>query len=306
MALTDTIHILVTLHGDTGEYVTALAAMYASIRTHTQAALEFWIVHDDTVPPDSLATLADYIGRQDTVRLVDVAGHPDIARVGRECADPRYSPAVIWRVFAAELCGAEKAILLDADLIFLCDIADLWRVDVAGFALSSVLRGTPWPLDYHALIRTPPEKYFRIGVSVLNLTYLRNDARFQATREEFLRDRLPAINALVCLPEQSLFNYYFSDALRPLDVNLCPAGHFNPRDPQAVTRMLARMDTATSMILDLKGWLHRSPFDYFYWCYLLMTPWRHVAYALLAQHQSLALADGIRPQDGASDTAPQP
>jgi lipopolysaccharide biosynthesis glycosyltransferase len=275
------VEVLITLHGAGPEYVVALAAMYASMRTHTTAALRFWIVHDDTVGQSDLRTVAAFIGDRDTVRLVDVTGQPHIADIARECADPRYSPAALWRVYAPELCTADKVLLADADLVFLCDVEALWNTPLGAAPLSAVLRGKPWPLEYHAMIRTPPDRYFRIGLTVLNLAAIRLDARFLSEREEFLRSRLPAVNALVCLPEQSVFNYFFSAGMVPLDVNLCPAGHFDPTDPDRVEWMLNKMDCSSRIVLDLKGWQNRSPFDYFYWCYLLMTPWRRQAYEFL-------------------------
>ncbi|MGE0815629.1 MAG: glycosyltransferase [Vicinamibacterales bacterium] len=282
--------LIVTLHGHDPVYVSALAALYASIRTHTQAALDLWILHDKSVPADRLSALTTFIRERDTVHCVDVDEHPAIARVGIEFGCPPYSPAVIWRLYAAELCGADRAILLDADLLFLSDIASIWNVDVEGAPLAASLRGKPWPAEYHSMIRTPPQRYFRMGVSLLNLAYLRADAEFTTYREEFLRTRLPAINALVPLQEQSVFNYFFSHAAVPLNVNLCPVAHFDTEDPSARDSMLERMSRYTNLILDVKGWQDRSPFDAFYWCYLMMTPWKQEAYAHLDRQRRRARA----------------
>ncbi len=289
------VDVLVTLHGQGEEYIRATAVLYASMRSHTGARLRFTIVHDDTVPAAPLATLTRFIGERDLVRVVAVDGFPAIAAICRECADARYSPAVLWRVFATDLVpDADTVVMLDADLVFLCDVERLWQVDLAGKALAAVLRGKPWSEQYHALLETPPERYFRIGMTVLNLAHLRRDVRFQTTRESFLRTTLPRANALVCLPEQSVFNYYFNREVVPLATTLVPAGHFNPADGAAVERWLSAMDAGADVVLDLKGWQHRTPFDYFYWTYLLMTPWRRDAYAALARHQAVAQAGDAR------------
>lgn len=286
------VDVLVTLHGANEDYIRATAVLYASMRTHTRAHLRFTIIHDDTVPSAPLARLINFIGERDEARCVDVTACPAIAAICRECADARYSPAVLWRVFAADLVpDVDRVVMLDADLVFLCDVERLWRVELEGRALAAVLRGKPWLAEYHALIATPPERYFRIGMTVLNLGYLRADRRFLESREAFLRTTLPRANALVCLPEQSVFNHYFNEQVVPLATTLVPAGHFNPADVAAVQRWLGAMDVGTDVVLDLKGWQHRTPFDYFYWTYLLMTPWRDSAYAELARHQAAAAAD---------------
>lgn len=289
------VDVLVTLHGANEDYIRALAVLYASMRTHTRAPLRFTIVHDDTVPAAALARLTGFIGERDEARAVDVTAFPTIATLCRECADARYSPAVLWRVFAADLVpDVDRVLMLDADLVFLCDVERLWRVGLEGRALAAVLRGKPWPEAYHALIATPPERYFRIGMTVLNLAFLRDDRRFVESREAFLRTTLPRANALVCLPEQSVFNYYFNEHVVPLSTTLVPAGHFDPADTAAVQRWLGALDVGTDVVLDLKGWQHRTPFDYFYWTYLLMTPWRDLAYAELARHQAASAAHGGR------------
>ncbi|MEZ5293371.1 MAG: glycosyltransferase [Vicinamibacterales bacterium] len=280
------VELFVTLHGRDDAYVMALAAMYASMRSHTAASLRFTIVHDASVRQDSLDRVAAFIRERDEAHLVNIEAHPDIDALARECADARYSPAVLWRVFAPDLMpDSAKVLLVDADLVFLCDVLRLWEVDVSNAAIAAVRRGKPWPAEYHDLIETPSDRYFRIGLSVLNLQRMRQDERFRTTRASFLRTRLPAINALVCLPEQSVFNYFFSGSARPLEATLVPAGHFNPADERAVARLLGTMDCGGTLVLDLKGWQHRSPFDYFYWSYLLLTPWRAQAYAELVAHQ---------------------
>lgn len=282
------IELFVSLHGAGDRYVRALAALCASIRTHTTARLRWNLVHDHTVCGESLAALASFVCERDELRLIDVNSHPDVASVSRESAVARYSPAVIWRVFAPDLFpDLTKVLVLDADLLFLSDISRLWEVDIEDVTIAAVLRGKPWFAEYHERIRTPPERYFRMCVSLLNLEAMRRDVHFQTSRVDFLRTTLQELNQLLPLGEQTLFNYYFSGSLRPLEATLLPAsGKADTADPQVRERLLGMLNSPRPLILDLKGWEHRSPFDYFYWTYLLFTPWRSQAFAELVEHQA--------------------
>jgi lipopolysaccharide biosynthesis glycosyltransferase len=293
------IDALVVLHGNNDVYIKAFAALYASLRLHSAAALRFHVAYDSSVNISSLERLVVFISERDKVNLLNMSDYPHVSFLCSHCSEQRFSPAVLWRVFAAELLqDLSRVLILDADLIFLCDIAKIWDVCLGDQAIAAVLRGRPWPRAYHRLIATPPSQYFRIGLSLLNLDYMRSDLNFQANRENFLLTTLPQANALVCLPEQSVFNYFFSHSVRPLDVALVSAGYFDVDNHDATRRVLSLVRSNKDLVLDLKGWNNRSPFDYFYWTHLLLTPWQEEAYRALCRHQEFyaAMANSSSPE----------
>jgi len=279
----DAINIAINLHlRHDDSYVRAFAALYASIRTHTTAPLHVFLLHDETLDLSNIRTLSEYIGRQDAISFIDINRFPDIATLGRRFGNTKYSPAVIWRIYLPDICPIDKVIVLDADLIFLCDIAGIWNTDLKGMAVSACLRGKPWPAEYHRLVATPPEKYFRCGVMVMNLKHIRRDANFMNNRQNFLCVESLKIEKTVPLPEQSIFNYFFSNACLPLEINLCRSGHLHATQEEIVAQ-LTRIGNMRNVVLDLKGWLNETPLASFYWSHLLLTPWHREAHDLLAR-----------------------
>jgi len=275
------VNIVVCLHQfHNDNYVRAFAAMYASIRTHTSTFLSLYIIHDETVSTKNLELLSGYVGNRDLITFIDVNNYPDIANISKECDYGKFSPAIIWRIYLTELCPVDKVILLDADLIFLCDIETIWNKNIDKFSISASLRRKPWSDEYHRLIETPLKKYFRIGVALMNLNSMRNNLNFIENREFFLRNKLPEINKITSLPEQSLFNYFFHDMNKPLDINLVGA-MFNNTNSKIILERLKEMKEMRNIIIDVKGWQNNSPLAYYYWSYLMMTPWNKEAYEWL-------------------------
>lgn len=280
------VNIIVCLHQRHDDnYVRAFAAMYASIRTHTSASLSLYIIHDDTVSKKNLELLSDYIGKEDLITFIDINNYPNIANISKDCDTGNYSPAIIWRVFLTDLCPVNKVILLDVDLIFLCDIGTIWNNNIDNFSISASLRRKPWSDEYHRLIETPLKKYFRIGVALINLNSMRENSYFIKNREHFLINKLPEINKITNLPEQSLFNHFFHDTNKPLDINLLGT-MFSNDNSKILFERLEKMEKMEKIIIDVKGWNSNSPFVYFYWSYLLMTPWSKEAYDWLYKNIS--------------------
>jgi len=285
MGSADSVNVAVTLHQrDDDNYVRGCAALYASLRTHTRRPLLLHVIHDETLSAASRQRLAQSVGGNDSIAFIDVNRFPPIAAQGRAYRDQPCSPAPIWRIWLPELCPVERVISLDADLIFLFDVGELWDVELGGCSVAACLRGRPWTAEYHRLVATPPEKYFRSGVMLMDLGSIRRDARFMQQREEFLRVEVPKTEKIAWLPEQSLFNFFFSASCLPLDLDLCNAARSTLPSAQAAAG-LTRLRDPRKVVLDLRGWENESPLASFYWSHLLLTAWQPEAFAFLAGRQ---------------------
>lgn len=87
-----------------------------------------------------------------------------------------YSIEVYYRLAIPELLPAvDKCLYLDADLVIRGDIAELWRIDLEGYALAAVrdraLELSATPDNAYRRLKLP--RYFNAGVLAINLSWWR-------------------------------------------------------------------------------------------------------------------------------------
>jgi hypothetical protein len=147
------------------------------------------------------------------------------------------------------------------------DISKIWETELSEHeCLASVIRKVPHRMEYLEAINTKPNKYFRMGLTLIDMVGLKRHRLFMEERTSFLFNKLPKINEIEPLNEQSLFNNFFSEHCHPLDVNRTG----NPD----------KVDFAkNNNVLDIKGWRFDTPLAYLYFFFLLQTPWKDEAIA---------------------------
>jgi lipopolysaccharide biosynthesis glycosyltransferase len=213
----------------------ALAATYSSIRQHTQARLHLHVLVDESVRSLTRRKLRRCLSCGDKLTFRSVDALPEAQAIAMRM-DSRFSPAIIWRAWLPEyLPDLRRCILLDSDLLVLMDINRIWRLRLGRARLSAFPRGTPHPRAYHDWISTPPERYFRMGVCLMDLAGIRRERAFIQGRLPFLEDALEHQRRrsipMAGLFEQSLYNRFFSARYKPLPFPLCPANRLD-QDPQ--------------------------------------------------------------------------
>ena len=274
--MTSTAHLAFTLFQRQGDqtYPMALAAAYASIRRRTSAPLHVHVVVDGSVEGSIRQKLASTVQGSDEISFHPVTARPEVAALAREF-DGLFSPAIVWRIWIAELLHPlDRCLLLDCDLLFHLDVQRLWLLDLGENCLSAPLRGIPHSPELHDWLGVPAERYFRMTCCLMNLQRLRAESAFCSGREAFLNEaRFRADQGLkqADLLEQSVFNRFFAEACRPLPVPVIPVdrlrGHLREEEWRAV--LADRQDC----ILDTKGWQNRSPHAMEFWSSLLDTAW---------------------------------
>lgn len=256
-------HIFIGLKDDgTGTYPRAFTAMYASMCAMTRSPLIISIAHDHTVTPATLNALTRQIRTGDEIRCIDVSAMA-FYPLCEKYAVQRYSSAVLWRVFLPEILPDENRVIsCDADLIFLFDIAEIWnKILPEEYCIAATRRQKAHPnQSYYQAIATAPSDYFRMTISLIDLQNLKQNHRFMDERTGFITDKLPAINSLRALSEQSLFNYFFSKQCLDLDIHLVPG--------------INQFDWSKKMILDIKGWNNETPLSLFFWLFLAIGTFR--------------------------------
>jgi lipopolysaccharide biosynthesis glycosyltransferase len=269
------INLVVSLKNDGSDnYLKAFSVMYVSARALTKYQMTVFILHDDTLTDSNIAQLSSVAGSGDYFEFVDVTKAEIYSYIKDFCEKSSagiFTDAVLWRVFLPELLpNVKRLILCDADLIFLSDIHEIWKIELPeNYCIASVRRRKSYGTEYLSAIKTDPGKYFRMGLSLIDLSELRRQRRFMEERVYFLQDELPRINKIEPLNEQSLFNYFFSAYCLPLDI--------------IRTARLENIDFRKNNVLDIKGWRFDTPLALLYFFFLLKTPWRDEAIARFNQ-----------------------
>jgi len=295
LSMTSPIELVFCLHQKSPDspYPMALAATYISIRQRTNHPLCLHLIVDSTVEESSLQSLRSTIKADDELRVVHASEVPEAEHVARQ-ALTHYSPAVVWRAWIPEyLSTSKRCLLLDCDLIALTDVYRIWSLDLNGKSLAAKLRRKPHSEIYHDWIQTPPDRYFRMCIVLMDLDAIRANRSFIRERATFLqatanqRQSMPQADLL----EQSLFNRYFSDSCLPLNLEV-PAPDYlrqNITDEHLkIPSDKAYQTDSLGSVVDIKGWMNKSPECLHFWSALLETPWRARAIDQFLRIQSLA------------------
>ena len=253
----------------------AIGATYASIRESTTASLNLNILHDDSVGEESKLLLEQIVSEGDQVSFRHASLVPEAYALSQEL-DNRYSPAIIWRAWIGEYFqDLRRCLLLDCDLLFLCDIRDVWKIELGSGVLSAPIGGG-WRLNsqYFDWIDSAKDRYFRMCVVLINLKKLRQSSVFCQERRGFLQQAFSKMGSGPgsYLLEQSLFNKFFNRACVPLPVEVFAANRVtqNPARHADLSEKVARKKP---LILDIKGWENDSEFSLLFWGFLLKTSW---------------------------------
>jgi len=276
----------------------ALAAAYISIRQRTRHQLRLNLIVDSSVDDFTLERFRSMLKGSDQLCVLHSNIIPDAEQLAK-IIPSHYSPAIIWRAWLPEyLKNLKRCLLIDCDLVFLTDVYRIWSIDLEGRSLAAVLRGKPHSPEYHKWIQTSPEKYFRLGICLMDLDVIRENLNFMEERCAFLQEAAVRRHDMreANLLEQSLFNRYFSDSCLPLNL-VVPTPDYIKRDVAAkhleIPSNISYRPESLGTIVDVKGWLNRSPECLHFWSALLETPWREDAvrqFQIINQQEQLQSA----------------
>ena len=274
------IHLVFCLfqRDDQSPYPMALAATYSSIRQRTSAGMTVHVIADDSVTRKTRRRLLRSMQTGDRLRFHSAESVPEAHQLALQL-DGHFSPAIVWRAWIPDyLPKLSRCILLDCDLQVLLDIRRIWTLDLQGNCLSAFKGGKPHPQAYYDWLRTSRERYFRMGVCLMNLRRIRRHQTFIKERHRFLMEaeRKRKTMSQAGLLEQSLFNRFFSQSYQPLPFPLVPSNRLD-QDPERRSWINEMLLNHEPMILDLKGWLNQSSLSLGFWSSLLHTPWRECA-----------------------------
>lgn len=171
----------------------------------------------------------------------------------------------------------ERVLYLDADLVVVGDLAELWRTDLQDMALAAV--PDPWGQFRKADLGIPPHAaYVNAGVTLMNLDYWRRH-----DVAERLVAFIEARGSGLMFHDQDAINAVLHDAIRPVDFRWnfqARMYKIDPRDPAAPPRAAVRAAMPQAAIIHYNG--RQKPWHFMatvarkglYRRYLRRTAWR--------------------------------
>lgn len=139
------INIIVAFSDSKGTYARHAAVTLASVFVNTSSPVHVFLLHDETLTDENRAKLqetADFHGKE--ITFIDAAHQLD--SLAKKMTENNYKELLsklgrgtFYRLFAAELIPAARAIYLDCDILATRDIKELWDTDLDGAAVGVVL-----------------------------------------------------------------------------------------------------------------------------------------------------------------------
>ena len=211
----DTIHVAFALHDKTGKYCSNIGAVIKSIINLSDAKCIFHILHDESLTKNNKRKLLETVyGSGCGIDFVFV----DISKVSTKSKwINKYSIGSMFRLFIPEiLFNLCKVIYLDADILFNCDIKELWDINIDDYCIGGVsdaglYAGFELPKDVKDGVINARD-YINSGVLLMNLDRIRNKGSMLDLCCEFLNN-----SEGYSFPDQDAINYVYRDGILYID-----------------------------------------------------------------------------------------
>ena len=211
----DTIHVAFALHDKTGNYCHNIGAVIQTIIDNSDEKCIFHILHDDTLTYDNKEKLVGTINNSNCgIDFIYI----DVNKIFVESKwINKYSIGSMFRLFIPEmLIDINKVIYLDADIMFNCDIKELWDLNIENYCIGGVsdagLRAgfeLPKNVEDGAI---KASDYINTGVLLMNLNRIRSKGNMLELCCEYLKN-----NENSKFPDQDAINYIYHDDILHID-----------------------------------------------------------------------------------------
>lgn len=209
------VHCAFALHDKYGTYSVYVGIVMLSLLKNTKSMVCFHILHDESLSTDNrvmLNMIADQYGSRVEYHLID-SSSLQIDNEGLK----RYSVGCMYRCYLPNvLYYLPKVIYLDADLLVLKDIRELWDVDLGEYCLAGVHDiGFENGIVKPGIVRKGQvrlEEYVNSGLLVMNLEEIRKRGDLLQQAINFVKQ-----NPDTDLPDQDALNYLYAGSVLLLD-----------------------------------------------------------------------------------------
>jgi len=209
------IQVCMGLHDKTGSYSSFVGTVIQTVSEHTDAEVCFHILMDNSVSEDNREKLVDIATKYGN-HLVLHKMDPTVFDVQNSWLD-LYSIASLYRLIIPDIFPMlSKVIYLDADLLFLRDINELWNINIEGNSFAGVQ-----DIGLKKGIRLPPpvisgeisaDQYINSGVLVMDLDKIRSKGNLLGLALKYLKNTPDSH-----MPDQDAINSIFANDIYYLD-----------------------------------------------------------------------------------------
>lgn len=212
----DMIQVGFGLHDKNGDYSVWVGTTMQSIIEHTKSKVCFHILLDDTVSEDNknkLVEVATAGNQQIKFHYVDKTVFADIDnRMGR------YTIGAMFRILLPEiLTDIPNVIYLDADLLFNCDIKELWDMNIGDYSIIAAYDAEQGVGELAPVVVKKGEvaynRYFNTGVLYMNLDKIRRKGNMREMVLDYFVNTPESL-----FPDQDALNALFNDDALILDI----------------------------------------------------------------------------------------
>ncbi|MBR1440971.1 MAG: glycosyltransferase family 8 protein, partial [Lachnospiraceae bacterium] len=203
------------LYDRTGSYSVFVGIVMLSVLLYTKSKVCFHIFHEGSVNENNqifLAQIARRFGSNLILHQIDAelfaSDNPGVKQYSIGCMFRLVMPRVLQNV--------HKLIYMDADLLVLRDVQELWEMDISGYALAGAHdigfdRGILKP-DIVRSGEVEQSRYINSGVLLMNFDKIREHGDLLDMSVEYLQQHPTSF-----LPDQDALNYLFRNEILLLD-----------------------------------------------------------------------------------------
>ena len=139
--------------------------------------------------------------------MIDGDQLKDFPELGK--VNPHVSKAYYYRLFMTDFLpeNLDKVLYLDGDMIIRHNLADLWNINIDGYAIAGVMDQCEASIsNYNRMHYRPELGYFNAGMLLLNLKYWRE----HNAKKQFL-EMIEMEPEKITFHDQDVLNYIFRD-----------------------------------------------------------------------------------------------
>lgn len=211
----NTIHLAFGLHDEHGTYCRYIATVLATLFKNTKFKITVHILCDETLKNADQLKLIKFCQQWGNEILFYKIDLDDKIKQLPSLAD--ITVGTLFRLYVPYICKVEKIIYLDADILVLMDINELWRHDLTGYFAAGV-KDTTENINrniknaYYKKIGIDYQTYFNAGVLLLNCELIRHQL-------SVVSDGLEMLNRYKYLlfADQDVLNKFFNKKIKILD-----------------------------------------------------------------------------------------
>ncbi len=256
----ENIHVAFGLEDSSGDYYTKILTVIIEIFTHTKENIYIHILHDKTLLDNNKKIMRDIVEKhKQNIKFYDISMLDKL----QEIEHIAMNKGMLYRLYMPDLCAnVNKIIYLDADVLVMGDIKDLWNVDMDCKLIAAVkdleyTRNIYIKTKYYEKMGVSYTKYFNSGVMLLDLDNIRREKNLIGGILSFAK-RYPYCAML----DQDYLNWEFRDR-----VLLLPAKYnYIELDINDMDKQKSEGKLLIHCAGPFKPWNCRNPFIIRYFC----------------------------------------